>query len=273
MATAKPFLKWAGGKQHLLAQFEPFLPRQFNHYFEPFVGSGALFFHLWNSGRITGSATLSDANAELINTYQVVRDEVEALIECLAHHEQLHSAEHFHMVRALDRSPNTLTAVERAARMVYLNRTCYNGLYRVNRQGHFNAPLGSYQNPKVLFADGLRAANVALQGVQLVCRPFEAVLDCAATGDFIYFDPPYDPVSKTASFTSYTASAFGEAEQRQLAEVFGELAERGCFCMLSNAHTPLILELYGNFPAKSSGRAERSTRKGTGVGKWTKSSS
>ena len=216
MATAKPFLKWAGGKQHLLAQLEPFLPRQFNHYFEPFVGSGALFFHLWNSGRITGSATLSDANAELINTYQVVRDEVEALIEVLAHHERLHSAAHFHAVRALDRSPNTLTAVERAARTVYLNRTCYNGLYRVNREGHFNAPLGSYRNPKVLFADGLRAASVALQGVQLVCQPFEELLNSAAAGDFVYFDPPYDPVSKTASFTSYTAGAFGENEQRQL---------------------------------------------------------
>jgi DNA adenine methylase len=244
---AKPFLKWVGGKQQLLSQYEPFFPPTVQRYFEAFVGGGALFFHFWNTGRLPNEVFLLDNNAELINAYQVVRDRVDELIKLLALHEQLHNREYYYEIRSLDRKGASLGAVERAARMLYLNRTCYNGLYRVNRRAQFNVPLGSYKNPKVLHEETLRTASLALQGVAIETRDFRTIVDLARAGDFIYFDPPYDPVSKTASFTSYTANNFRDQEQLQLAQVFSSLSEKGCLCMLSNSYTPLILELYQNY--------------------------
>lgn len=247
---ARPFLKWAGGKQQLLAQLAPLLPAAFRRYHEPFLGSGALYFHLWNMGRIAMPASLTDNNAELIAAYAAVRDDVDGLINRLQEHAASHGREHYYAVRALDRAAQPLAPVEQAARMIYLNRTCYNGLYRVNRQGYFNSPLGSYTAPRIVQAATLRAASAALMAAELRVAPFDAILDGAAPGDFVYFDPPYDPVSKTASFTSYTRHSFGEPEQRRLAEVFTELARRGCSCMLSNSYTPLILDLYRGFDIK-----------------------
>ncbi len=244
---ARPFLKWAGGKQQLLAQIAPRLPAAFRRYHEPFLGSGALYFHLWNTGRIATPARLTDNNAELIGAYRAVRDDVEGLIERLQEHAASHGREHYYAVRALDRGPQPLAPVAQAARMIYLNRTCYNGLYRVNRQGYFNTPLGSYTAPRIVQAATLRAASAALADADLQVAAFDAILESAQPGDFVYFDPPYDPVSKTASFTSYTRHSFGEPEQRRLAEVFAALAARGCRCMLSNSYTPLILDLYRAF--------------------------
>ena len=250
---AKPFLKWVGGKTQLLEQMDRFFPATLtagteNSYHEPFVGGGAVFFHLWNTSRLPRKAYLFDNNEGLINTYLVIRDNVEELIALLSVHKLHHNKEYYYHIRGLDRNGSmTLSDIERAARTIYLNRTCYNGLYRVNSKGQFNAPMGSYKNPKILYEDVLLAASAALQNVVIEVRDFHAVLNYADRGDFVYFDPPYDPLSDTASFTGYTADNFHEKDQRKLAEVYAVLSKRGCFCMLSNSRTPLILDLYSNF--------------------------
>ena len=241
---AKPFLKWAGGKQQLLAQYELYFPTSFHRYFEPFVGGGAVFFHLWNTGRLPSATYLFDNNEELINAYVVVRDRLDELIKALAVHKERHCKEYYYKIRNLDRQNIVLSDVERAARTIYLNKTCYNGLYRVNRRGQFNVPMGSYKNPKILDEDLLRTASIALQGTCIEARDFRSVVEMARAGDFFYFDPPYDPVSKTASFTGYTAKSFHDQDQRDLADVFTRLTTKGCLCMLSNSYTPFVLELY-----------------------------
>lgn len=245
--SAKPFLKWVGGKQQLLSQFEPYFPANFQRYFEPFAGGGAVFFHLWNAGKLPQAVFLFDNNEELINVYRMVRDKVEDLIRLLAAHQESHSREYYYRMRALDRENLHLGDEERAARTIYLNRTCYNGLYRVNSRAQFNVPMGRYKNPQILYEKGLRAASAALQGSAIEVFDFREMANLAQPGDFFYFDPPYDPLSKTASFTGYTANSFKDEDQQALAEVFGQLAAKGCFCMLSNSCTPFILELYQNF--------------------------
>jgi len=246
---ARPFLKWAGGKGQMLAQYEAFFPAEpGGAYFEPFVGSGAVFFHLQPRG-LFERYSLSDANAELVNLYQVVRDQPDALLACLYDHAIRHTPEYYYAVRARDRNPGWADAspVERAARMLYLNRTCYNGLWRVNGRGEFNVPLGRYRKPDIYRPEKILAASRALQHATITACPFDSVLECARPGDFVYFDPPYVPVSQTANFTNYSADTFGEAEQRRLAEVFATLAARGCRVMLSNSDTPLVHELYAGF--------------------------
>lgn len=246
-SKAKPFLKWVGGKQKLLSQFETYFPTNFNRYFEPFIGGGATFFHLWNTDRLPEEIFLFDNNEELINTYRVVRDELDALIKLLAIHQKNHNKEYYYQIRALDRQNIDLTDIERAARTIYLNRTCYNGLYRVNSKKQFNVPIGSYKNPQILYRNVLQAASSALQNVSVNVKDFREIIALAQTGDFFYFDPPYDPVSKTASFTGYTAGHFRHKDQRDLAEVLKKLTQKGCLCMLSNSYTPFILELYQDF--------------------------
>ena len=244
---ARPFLKWAGGKQQLLAQFERYFPTNFKRYFEPFVGGGAVFFHLWNTGRLPDDVFLFDNSEELINAYKAVRDNLEELISLLAVHKQRHNRDYYYAIRDLDRQSVELSNVERAARAIYLNRTCYNGLYRVNAKGQFNVPMGSYKDPTILHEDVLRAASAALQGVTIEARDFRSVVDLCRPGDFVYLDPPYYPLTKTASFRSYTAASFSDEDQRDLADVFRQLTEKGCLCMLSNSYTPFILGLYGDF--------------------------
>jgi len=232
-----PFLKWAGGKGGLLAQYEPFLPPrdEVTQYVEPFLGGGAVFFR-----RQYHPARLADINDAVINVYTMVRDRVEELLAALAEH--LNDRDAFYRVR--DQEPAALGEIERAARFIFLNRTCYNGLYRVNSQGRFNVPFGRYKNPRFCDPPGLRAASQALAGVELVQADFEhSTADCGP-GDFVYFDPPYDPRSATASFTKYARDGFGADAQRRLAEVFAQLADRGVRVMLSNSDTQLIRELY-----------------------------
>ena len=235
---AAPFVKWVGGKRALMPQLTARLPQRFNAYHEPFVGGGAVFFAL--QPRV---AVLADDNAELINAYTVVRDEAERLIR----HLRTHRAEegYYYDLRAQD--PRQLDAIERASRLIYLNRTCFNGLYRVNSRGGFNVPFGRYKNPNICNEVGIRAASAALRGADLRNDSYEHVLEAARRGDFVYFDPPYHPVSATANFTSYTAGAFTADDQRKLAGVFRTLASRGCKVMLSNSDTPLIHELYDDF--------------------------
>lgn len=246
---AKPFVKWAGGKARLLKQLEPYFPNsaQFDRYIEPFAGGGAVFFHLWNTRRLPDQAFLFDTNDDLMNAYRVVRDQADALIALLASHQARHCHDYYYQVRDLDRRGHHLSAVERAARTIYLNRTCYNGLYRVNSQGQFNVPTGSYKNPRIVREAALKAASVALQGACIETRGFDAVVEMARPGDFVYFDPPYDPMSRTASFTGYTADSFRDQDQRRLAAVFARLSQKGCLCMLSNSHTSLIVDLYREF--------------------------
>lgn len=241
-------VKWAGGKSQLLSQFGKVLPEKIEYYIEPFLGSGAMFFHIkrrFNPKRVI----LSDTNEELINAYSVVRDKVDALIEALRTHKEQHGKEYYYNIRAQD--PSTLTDVERAARFIYLNKTCFNGLYRVNSKGKFNVPMGSYKNPGILKEDILKEANKLLQGVELKVMSFEKVLDFATKDAFIYLDPPYYPLTKTSSFTAYTKDVFLENEQKKLAEIFKKLDNLGCKLLLSNSDHAFIRDLYKEFKQES----------------------
>ena len=239
---AGPFLKWAGGKSQLLSTYQQSFPSEFKSYLEPFTGGGAVFFHL-RSTRPAFKATLADLNEELVNCYATIRDNVDELIEHLNQHHN--NQEYFYAVRAIDTT--TLSQAQRAARLIYLNKTCFNGLYRVNGKGQFNVPFGSYKSPRFCDEKNLRACSAALQNVDTVHQPFQNVLKTARKGDFIYFDPPYHPLSSTANFTSYTKNSFSGADQENLAEVVAQLHKRGCLIMLSNSDTPFIRHLYKNF--------------------------
>lgn len=240
-ACVRPFLKWAGGKGRLLAQFEPLFPEKIGDYHEPFLGSGAVFFRLRE--RIGGRAYLSDSIEELVHTFRTVRDDAESLIRHLGRH--VYESGHYYRVRA--QNPARLSPPGIAARFIYLNRTGFNGLYRVNKSGRFNVPFGRYTNPTICDAAGLRAAAAALAGADLDRRSFAELPGWAEPGDFVYLDPPYQPLTKTANFTAYTAGGFGENEQRQLAGVCRELDRLGARFMLSNSDTPLIREIYSGF--------------------------
>ncbi len=245
-ALPRPFLKWVGGKAQLLGALMPQVERAgaFGRYHEPFVGGGALFFELARLHKLgRRKAFLSDGNRNLIDVYTALRENPDRVIALLEQHKTRHSEEYFYAVRA--EVPADLT--ERAARIIYLNKTCFNGLYRENSKGEFNTPFGRYKNPLICDAPNLRAVAKALERAQIECRPFESVLDKTKPGDLVYFDPPYHPVSKTASFTAYEKGGFGEREQRSLAEVFAKLDRRGVKVMLSNSMTPLIRELYQDF--------------------------
>jgi len=245
---AQPFLKWAGGKSQLLDQFEPFFPASIRSYCEPFLGGGAVFFHL--KARFPKlQATLCDKNEELINCYEVIRDQVEDLMTCLDEHLQnfrAHSRQYYYEIRAQSALSG---AVKRAARMIFLNKTCYNGLWRVNGRGQFNVPIGSYKPERVSLYDrpNLLAASHALKDAELRIQDFRQTLQKVQRGAFVYVDPPYVPVSKTSNFTSYTQHDFGQVDQSELANLFATAANRGVQLMLSNSDTPATRELYGKF--------------------------
>ncbi|MEZ4272849.1 MAG: DNA adenine methylase [Myxococcota bacterium] len=234
----KPFLKWAGGKTQLLPEILARFPTRFGRYFEPFVGGGAVFFALGPR-----RAVLTDINENLINTYKMIRDDLDGVIAALDKHRA--TEEHFYRVRA--QNPAALSPLQAAARTIYLNRTCFNGLYRVNAKGQFNVPYGRYERPNICNVANLQAVCLALRGVDLRVSDVVKATTGAKRGDLIYFDPPYDPVSPTASFTSYTAGRFGREDQARLARRFGELAAKGVHVVLSNADTPLICDLYKDF--------------------------
>lgn len=243
----KPFLKWAGGKRQLLPDLNKYFPESYNNYHEPFVGAGAVLFDLKPK-----TAFINDFNNELINTYQVIKKDVDTLIELLKDHEQKNSKEYFYTVREWDRNGTieTLTDTERAARLIYLNKTCFNGLYRVNSKGQFNVPYASYKNPLIVNEDVLIAVSDYLNNndVTILNGDFNQILDYAKKGDFIYLDPPYAPVpDNNNSFTSYTLNGFDNTEQERLRDFFVELDKRGCYVMLSNSSVPLIHELYSDY--------------------------
>jgi len=241
---SKPFLKWAGGKGRLLPELIARLPKSFAGYHEPHVGSGALFFELASRG-VLSQVYLSDSNPSLIDTYVAVRDQVEDVIAILKKHQKKHDQDYYYLVRALD--PSRLPLAGRAARVIYLNRTCYNGLYRENKSGQFNVPFGRYENPTICDGANLRNVSRALSEVDIARRGYVSVIDWAKPGDFVYFDPPYHPLSATSSFTAYDRNGFTADDQRGLHDVFAELARRSVSVMLSNSDTPLIRELYAGF--------------------------
>lgn len=236
----KPFVKWVGGKSQLLDVLLPHVPPSFNTFYEPFVGGGAFLFAL-----LPERAVISDINTELINAYLVVRDSVEDLIQGLQHHRN--ESSYFYELRAQD--PATLTTIQRASRFIYLNKTCYNGLYRENSKGQFNVPFGRYKNPNIVDAVNLRAVSDYLNraDIEILCQDYRATVSRAGRGDFIYFDPPYYPWSETASFTKYVKTDFTARDQEELAATYCELAERGCYVLLSNSNTGFIKDLYKDF--------------------------
>jgi DNA adenine methylase len=246
LTLPRPFLKWVGGKGQLLPELLKRIDAagDFGRYHEPFVGGGALFFELVRTNRLPrAKAYLSDNNARLVETYAAVQTDVERLITLLQKHKAKHSEAYFYEVRAkVPRDP-----IARAARIIFLNKTCYNGLYRENRRGEFNAPFGRYKNPGICDEDNLKAVATALKRAKLTCQHFEEAAKRAEPGDLVYFDPPYHPVSKTSSFTGYDASGFNEDSQRLLANVLAVLDGRGVKVLLSNSMTPLIEELYAGF--------------------------
>lgn len=238
----KPFLKWAGGKRQLIPQIKKNMPKKYNNYYEVFLGGGAVLFSIQPS-----YAIINDSNKELINCYEVIRDHPDELIEELKIHKN--DKDYFYEIRGLDRSTkkyNKLSSIQRASRIIYLNKTCYNGLFRVNSQGEFNVPYGKYKNPDIVNEAVIKAVSKYLRDnkIEILNQDFSQALNSAQKGDFIYLDPPYDPVSDTASFTGYDINGFHKEDQRRLKELVDQLHEKGCKILLSNSYTDFIRDLY-----------------------------
>jgi DNA adenine methylase len=238
----KPFLKWVGGKSQLLKELKKYFPTNFNKYIEPFLGGGAVFFNL-----IPETAIINDSNEELMNTYSVVKNNVEDLIDILSQYE--HSEDFFYKLRKTQ--PKELSMLERAARTIYMNKTCFNGLYRVNKKGEFNVPFGKYTNPTICNTEILKSASLVLQNTAIECADYQTVLKkYAQKGDFIYIDPPYHPISKYSDFKRYTKEFFYEKDQIKLRDTIKELKDKGCTVITSNSYCEFILDLYKDFEIK-----------------------
>lgn len=239
----RPFLKWAGGKTQLLKYLHLNLPKgSIDRYFEPFLGGGALFFSLQHKKTI-----LSDSNEELINCYKVIKEQLNELLIKLQQHKN--AEEYFYTVR--NQNVEEMDDVSRASRLIFLNRTCFNGLYRVNKSGKFNTPYGKYKNPKIIDEENLRRVSTLLKSVTLISTDFENVTKLAQKKDFIYFDPPYLPVSQYADFKRYTKESFYEKDHIRLARLFKKLDKIGCYVMLSNSYTEFTMNLYKDYNVKT----------------------
>lgn len=238
---AQPFLKWAGGKRQLLPEIRKYVPKKINTYYEPFIGAGAVLFDIQPK-----KAVINDVNKELVNVYNVIKNNVDELIEDLQKHEN--ESEYFYAIRDLDRQPEykELSPVERASRIIYLNKTCFNGLFRVNSQGQFNVPFGKYKNPQIVNEIVVRAVHnfFSTNEITILNGDFGTAVETAKKGDFVYFDPPYDPVSDTSSFTGYSLDGFNRDDQIRLRDLCVELDKRGCKFLLSNSATDFIKEIY-----------------------------
>lgn len=237
-----PFIKWVGGKGQLLSSYADLFPTDFNRYFEPFVGGGAVFFHLQPD-----DARLTDINPRLVGCYRAMRDELDELVELLEVHRQRHDKVYYYRMRSRLNAPRGMSEVQRAAAFIYLNKTCFNGLYRENKRGEFNVPMGSYKNPSVYDLGKLIASSRALQGVELATGSYAKVLEHAEAGDFVYFDPPYVPLNATSSFTNYAKGGFDLKMQIDLAQTFATLARRGCYVMLSNSDCEFVRTLFAGW--------------------------
>lgn len=240
-----PVVKWVGGKRQLLPVLTPLLPERFTTYCEPFLGGGAMLF--WRQPQ---RAIVNDINGDLIHMYEAIRDNVEDLILELEKHKN--DSAHFYEVRDWDRNHETYAALsntEKAARLIYLNKTCYNGLFRVNNAGEFNTPFGNYKNPNIVNAPTLRAVSAYFQEAEITfsCRDYTEILAEIPRGTFVYLDPPYDPISDTSNFTGYSRGGFSRDDQIQLRECCDNLTQRGIKFMLSNSATDFIREQYAAY--------------------------
>jgi DNA adenine methylase len=241
----KPYLKWAGGKRQLLPEIRKYIPTQISTYYEPFLGAGAVLFDLQPH-----KAVVNDYNTQLVLTYSVVREHIDELIDVLRTHQQNNNEEYYYQIRALDRNPaefGKMSNVEKAARLIFLNKTCYNGLHRVNSQGLFNVPYGRYKKPIICEEPVLRAINRYFNNNEItICSgDFADVVQGAGSGSFVYFDPPYHSRDKT-NFTGYQANGFGEAQQLRLHDTYMELTARGIKCLLSNSDTEFIRQIFAH---------------------------
>jgi DNA adenine methylase len=243
MSSCAPFIKWVGGKRRVIPELQKRLPEKFNRYFEPFIGGGAFLFHLNRK-----NSFISDLNSELINLYRVVKDSVDELMEDLELHEN--SSEYYYNIRNLDRdreSYKKLSDIEKASRFIYLNKSCFNGLYRVNRKGEFNVPFGKYKSPIYFERENLLKCSRFLQGVEIEQGDFTTYRQEIEREDFVYFDPPYFPITDTSNFTSYTKDGFGIDEQTRLLEFLREIDGKGAFFMLSNSYSEFTIDFYKEF--------------------------
>ena len=244
LTTPKPFVKWAGGKRQLIPILNENLPKTMGTYYEPFLGGGALLFHIL-SERNGQKCGISDLNSDLVLTYTTIRDKPNELVHSLKNHSknyQKDSKSYYYAIR----ESNPRSAVEKTSRLLFLNRTCFNGLYRVNSKGKFNVPLGKYTNPNIVNEENIRSVSHALQSrkVSIKCRDFESVLDDARKGDLVYFDPPYQPVSDTANFTSYTHKSFTITDLKRLANLCLDLDSKGCNVLLSNSDSQEVANMF-----------------------------
>jgi len=261
----QPFVKWVGGKRQLLTEIEMHLPKQFSRYYEPFIGGGALLFHLQPK-----NAVINDSNEELINLYRTIKESPEELIIDLRKHKN--EKDYFYHVRALDRNKNEylkLTTIQRASRLIFLNKTCYNGLFRVNRSGEFNTPFGRYKNPNIVNDITIRAVShyLSKNNISILNADYQKSLSMIQRDALVYFDPPYDPLSDSAKFTGYTKHGFNKEHQINLKKLCDKLHNKGVKFLLSNSSTEFIKDLYSDysiFPvqanriinSKSSGRGK-----------------
>lgn len=252
LATPKPFVKWAGGKRQLIPILNENLPEKFGTYFEPFLGGGALLFHILTE-KNAQKCSISDLNSDLVLAYTTIRDKIDDILSSLKNHEkhyQKDSSNYYYSVR--EASPRS--DIEKTSRLIFLNRTCFNGLYRVNSKGKFNVPLGKYTNPNIVNEENLRSVSQILKTsrVSIKCRDFESVLSDAKKGDLVYFDPPYQPVSRTANFTSYTNKDFTLDDLSRLAELCVDLDSKGCQVLLSNSDSEEVAKMFSKKPWKVS---------------------
>ncbi len=239
-----PFLKWVGGKRQLMPIIREHLPSKFNTYYEPFIGGGAVLFEIQPK-----KAVINDFNQELINTYKIIKSNPIELIQDLKLH--LNESDYFYNIRALDRQEGfeNLSSLKKASRILYLNKTCYNGLYRVNNSGEFNSPFGKYKNPNIVNEITIKAVSKFLNenDITIINGDFEKAVEKAKKGDFVYFDPPYDPVSKSSNFTGYVQGGFNMFDQIRLRELCDKLNEKRVRFLLSNASTSFILDQYSKY--------------------------
>ena len=246
LAPPKPFVKWAGGKRQLIPVLHQNLPETIGTYYEPFLGGGALLFHILteNSGQ---RCSISDLNSDLVLAYTTIRDKIDDLISSLINHEKNYHKDSNKYYYAI-RSSNPRSDVEKTSRLIFLNRTCFNGLYRVNSKGKFNVPLGKYTNPNIVNEENLRSVSYILKtsSISIQCRDFESVIRDAKKGDLVYFDPPYQPVSKTANFTSYTNKDFTTDDLSRLAKLCDDLDSQGCNVLLSNSDSKEVMKMFSD---------------------------
>lgn len=241
----QPVLKWAGGKRQLLTQLEKYFPNRYTKYYEPFIGGGAVLFHLQPK-----KAVINDYNEDLINLYKCIKDNLEELINKLKYYETKNDPESFYKIRGIDRTEEykRWTLVERSARLIYLNKTCYNGLFRMNSAGQFNSPYGFYKNPCICNEPVLRAMSKYFNENEIEFRSgdFEEACKDAPKGSFVYLDPPYDQYDEQLNFVGYTKNGFTRDDQTRLKNMCDKLIEKGCYVMISNSKTPFIVDLYSD---------------------------